>query len=146
MWFLDDDNEFVDDIVVQATLGVMKGKQFAWAMYLSRQMKEDLVEYLDGDEEYHSSIRLRTAQYLSILIEFQIGPKRTPPNIAVSIFDVDEMLRNKEEENMILWKKMAAVEEQDAVLRQEVAQARTHALGIEEQLKSQLLKLEAELT
>ena len=145
MWFLDDDNEFVDDIVVQAALGVMKGKQFAWAMYLSRQMKKDLVEYLDGDEEYHSTIGLQTTQYLSMLIEFQIGPKRPPPDTAVSIFDVDEMLRSTEEENMILLKKMAAVEEQDAVLRQEVAQALTHALGIEEQLKSQLLKLEAEL-
>ena len=75
MWWIDDDVEFVDDLVVQVAIGIMTGKQFGWAKFISRQMKEDILQYLDGDEVYRSSIGLRSAQYLSILVEFQIGAK-----------------------------------------------------------------------
>ena len=39
MWWIVDDVEFVDDIVVQATIGIMIGKQFGWAKFISKQMK-----------------------------------------------------------------------------------------------------------
>ena len=61
MWWIDDDVEFVDDLVVQAAIGIMAGKQFGWAKFISRHMKEDILLYLDGDEEYCSSIGLRSA-------------------------------------------------------------------------------------
>lgn len=96
MWWAVEDAEFVDDIVVQAALGIMTGKQFAWAKYLSRQIKEDIVEYMEGDEVYRSTVGLRSAQYLSMLIDFQIGAKQPSLDIFVNIFDVDDTLKENE--------------------------------------------------
>ena len=145
MWWIADDAEVVDDVVVQAAIGIMTRKQFGWAKFISRQMKEDILQYLDGDEMYRSSIGLRSAQYLSMLIEFQIGAKQPPLNSSVTILDVEELLEDKEKRIFVLLKKLALLEEENTVHRQEAAQASAHHVETKDHLESLLVKAKKEL-
>ena len=96
LWGSTTDAEFVDTLIVQAILGIMRGKQFAWACHVSQWMKEEIAQFKSGDEVYRSTHRFRSAQYLSIVIDYQIGPKLPPPDSTVTIVDVDEKLEAAE--------------------------------------------------
>ena len=85
--------------------------------------EEDILEYLDGDEVYCSTTGLQSTQYLSMLIEFQIGAKQPPPDINVNILDVEELLEDKEKRISTILKELALLEEENIVHCQEAARA-----------------------
>ena len=80
-----------------------------------------------------------------MLIEFQIGAKQPPLDNSVTILDVEELLEDNEKRIFVLLKKLALLEEENTVHRQEAARASAHHVETKEHLESLLVKTEKEL-
>ena len=80
-----------------------------------------------------------------MLIEFQIGAKQAPPDSSVTILDVEELLEDNEKRISVLLKKLAVLEEENTVHRQEAARASAHHVETKEHLESLFVKTEREL-
>ena len=80
-----------------------------------------------------------------MLIEFQIGTKQPPPDNSMNILDVEELLEDKEKCISALLKKLAVLEEENIIHRQEAARASTHHIETKDYLESLLVKAENEL-